>query len=202
TIAGGLTVNGGLTLGTALAVAQGGTGQTSYTDGQLLIGNSTGNTLTKATLTGTTNEISVANGSGSITLSTPQAIATTSTPQFAKLGLGAAAGTEVLEVTGNIKTLSSGTITAAGNLSAASTFTVAVVTATVASNATTLDNTHTFFIIPTNGQTVAVTAPATATGKIIYVENSSGFITSGIAAVPNNSTWQLIYDGAQWVHAN
>jgi selenophosphate synthase len=34
-----------------LPVANGGTGQTSYTDGQLLIGNSSGNTLTKATLT-------------------------------------------------------------------------------------------------------------------------------------------------------
>ena len=34
-----------------LAVGDGGTGQTSYTNGQLLIGNTTGNTLAKATLT-------------------------------------------------------------------------------------------------------------------------------------------------------
>jgi len=50
-----------------LAVSAGGTGQTSYTDGQLLIGNSTGNTLTKATLTAGSG-ISVTNGGGSITL--------------------------------------------------------------------------------------------------------------------------------------
>ena len=50
-----------------LAVANGGTGQTSYTDGQLLIGNSTGNTLSKATLTAGTN-ISITNGAGSITI--------------------------------------------------------------------------------------------------------------------------------------
>jgi hypothetical protein len=50
-----------------LPVANGGTGQTSYTNGQLLIGN--GTTLTKATLTGTTNQINVTNGVGSITLS-------------------------------------------------------------------------------------------------------------------------------------
>ena len=50
-----------------LAVANGGTGQTTYTDGQLLIGNSTGNTLTKATLTAGTN-ISITNGTGSITI--------------------------------------------------------------------------------------------------------------------------------------
>ena len=50
-----------------VAVANGGTGQTSYTNGQLLIGN--GTTLTKATLTGTSNQINVTNGVGSITLS-------------------------------------------------------------------------------------------------------------------------------------
>jgi hypothetical protein len=50
-----------------LPVANGGTGQTSYTDGQLLIGNSTGNTLTKATLTAGAN-ITITNGSGAITI--------------------------------------------------------------------------------------------------------------------------------------
>jgi len=55
-----------------LAVGSGGTGQTSYTDGQLLIGNTTGNTLTKATLTAGTG-ISITNGSGSITISSSSA---------------------------------------------------------------------------------------------------------------------------------
>lgn len=50
-----------------LPVANGGTGQTSYTNGQLLIGNTSGNTLTKATLTAGTG-ISVTNGGGSITI--------------------------------------------------------------------------------------------------------------------------------------
>jgi len=50
-----------------LGVANGGTGQTTYTNGQLLIGNTTGNTLTKATLTAGTN-ISITNGSGAITV--------------------------------------------------------------------------------------------------------------------------------------
>jgi len=58
---------GAITLGGTLAVANGGTGQTSYTNGQLLIGNSTGNTLTKATLTAGTG-ISITNGAGSITI--------------------------------------------------------------------------------------------------------------------------------------
>jgi len=50
-----------------LGVADGGTGQTTYTDGQLLIGNSTGNTLSKSTLTAGTG-ISITNGSGSVTI--------------------------------------------------------------------------------------------------------------------------------------
>ena len=56
-----------LTPTNALGVAYGGTGQTSYTNGQLLIGNTTGNTLTKATLTAGTG-ITVTNGNGSITI--------------------------------------------------------------------------------------------------------------------------------------
>ena len=50
---------------TTLAVDKGGTGQTTYTDGQLLIGNSTGNTLTKATLTEGAN-ITITEGAGTI----------------------------------------------------------------------------------------------------------------------------------------
>ena len=53
--------------GTDLAVANGGTGQSSYTDGQLLIGNSSGNTLAKATLTAGSN-IAITNGNGTISI--------------------------------------------------------------------------------------------------------------------------------------
>jgi hypothetical protein len=61
----GLPLTSGVT-GT-LPVGNGGTGQTTYTDGQLLIGNTSGNTLTKATITAG-NGISVTNGNGSITI--------------------------------------------------------------------------------------------------------------------------------------
>ena len=66
-----LTSVGTLTTGTwsasTIAVNKGGTGQTSYTDGQLLIGNTSGNTLSKATLTAGSN-ITITNGNGSITI--------------------------------------------------------------------------------------------------------------------------------------
>jgi hypothetical protein len=61
------TIGTGTWQATAVGVAFGGTGQTSYTNGQLLIGNSTGNTLAKGTLTAPAAGISIANGAGSIT---------------------------------------------------------------------------------------------------------------------------------------
>ena len=51
--------------GNTIPVAKGGTGQTSYTNGQLLIGNTTGNTLAKGTLSAGSN-ITITNGAGSI----------------------------------------------------------------------------------------------------------------------------------------
>jgi hypothetical protein len=60
------TSTSSLTSGT-LPVNAGGTGNSSYTDGQLLIGNSSGNTLTKASLTAGTG-ISITPGSGSISI--------------------------------------------------------------------------------------------------------------------------------------
>jgi hypothetical protein len=80
TLTGTVTTSGNLTLGGTLSnvslttavtgtlpTANGGTGQTTYTDGQLLIGNTAGNTLAKATLTAGTG-ITVTNGAGSITV--------------------------------------------------------------------------------------------------------------------------------------
>ena len=59
------TLSSGTWSASTIAVNKGGTGQTSYTDGQLLIGNTSGNTLSKATLTAGSN-ITITNGNGSI----------------------------------------------------------------------------------------------------------------------------------------
>ena len=73
-----------------LPIANGGTGlSTTPTNGQLDIGN--GTNFTRAALTGTSNQVVVTNGVGSITLSTPQSIATTSSVQFGSLGVSTAA---------------------------------------------------------------------------------------------------------------
>ena len=99
-----LTSATGVALGSevsgTLPIANGGTGQTTYTDGQLLIGNTTGNTLTKATLTAGSG-ISITNGTGSIT------IAATGTGTVTSITAG----------TG----LSGGTITTSGTVALANT---------------------------------------------------------------------------------
>jgi hypothetical protein len=66
---------GAVTLAGTLDVNNGGTGQISYTNGQLLIGNTTGNTLTKATLTAGTG-ITITNGTGSISVATNGTVTT------------------------------------------------------------------------------------------------------------------------------
>lgn len=64
-----------------LPIANGGTAlSTAATNGQLLIGNGTGYTL--ATITGDTDQVTVTNAAGTITLSTPQDINTTSDMTF------------------------------------------------------------------------------------------------------------------------
>ena len=103
-----------------LPVGNGGTGATSLTsggllygggagaigaigvltNGQLLIGDGAG-APTTATLTGTSNQVAVSNGVGSITLSLPQSIHTGASPTFAGLDI-AALGTIDMNTTGKI----------------------------------------------------------------------------------------------------
>ncbi len=116
---------GAVILAGTLGVSSGGTGQTSYTNGQILIGNSTGNTLTKSTLTAGTG-ISITNGPGSITIS--------STTSGGTVTSVAATGSTGLSVTGSPIT-SSGTLsftldTGLQNLSSLATVGILVATGT------------------------------------------------------------------------
>jgi hypothetical protein len=64
----GISITGStISLSTPVAVANGGTGNTSYTDGQILIGNSSTGGLTKANLTAGAN-VTITNGNGTITI--------------------------------------------------------------------------------------------------------------------------------------
>jgi len=86
-----------------VAVGNGGTGiTTTPSNGFIPIGN--GTNYTAAAITGTTNQITVTNASGSITLSTPQAINTAASVQFGSFGVGTAASgtTGEIRATNNI----------------------------------------------------------------------------------------------------
>lgn len=84
--------------GTDVAVADGGTGVGSWTNGQLLVGNTAGNTAALATLTGTVNQVVVVNAASSITLSTPQDIHTGATPTFNGASFGDADLTNIGDI--------------------------------------------------------------------------------------------------------
>jgi hypothetical protein len=117
TSSGNLTLGGALTgvnLGTqvtgTLPVANGGTGQTTYTNGQLLIGNTTGNTLAKATLTAGSG-VTITNGAGAITIAATGSGGTVTS-------VAVSGGTTGLTVSGSPIT-TTGTITLAGTLAVA-----------------------------------------------------------------------------------
>ena len=78
------TIGTGTWQGTTIATGYGGTGQTTYTDGQLLIGKTDG-TLAKATLTAGA-AISVTNGNGSITIASSAVTSVTATSPLASTG--------------------------------------------------------------------------------------------------------------------
>lgn len=82
---------GNVVLSGTLNPGYGGTGQTSYTNGQLLIGNTTGNTLGKATLTAGSG-IAITNGAASIAIASDKAYASfydTTTQSAAALTIAA-----------------------------------------------------------------------------------------------------------------
>ena len=108
TSGGPITTSGTITIGGTLAVASGGTGETTYTNGQLLIGNTTGNTLTKATLTAGTN-VTITNGTGAITINATDAFVGTVT------SVGGTGTVNGITLTGTVT--SSGSLTLGGTLS-------------------------------------------------------------------------------------
>ena len=122
-----IDINGGTINGiTDLAVADGGTGASTFTDGgvllgsgtdaitatavlsngQLLIGDNSGDP-TVGTLTGTTNQVTVTNGAGSITLSTPQDLDTSADVTFDSVTLDDLTASRLVSTNGSKKLVSS-----------------------------------------------------------------------------------------------
>ena len=175
TLTGTVTTSGNLTLGGTLSgvslstavtgtlpVANGGTGQTTYTDGQLLIGNSTGNTLAKSTLTAGSG-ISITNGSGSITIATTGGGGTVTSVS----GTGTVNG---LTLTGTVT--SSGSLTLGGTLSGVDLTTAVTGTLPVANGGTGITSfgtgVATWLGTPSSANLAAAVTDETGSGALVF----------------------------------
>jgi hypothetical protein len=140
-----------------LPVANGGTGDTTYTNGQLLIGNTTGNTLTKATLTAGTG-ITITNGTGSITIAGNTGTVTSVS------GTGTVNG---ITLTGTVT--SSGSLTLGGTLSGVSLTTQVTGTLPAANGGTGLNSPGSSGNVLTSNGSAWVSAPTGfASGTVMF----------------------------------
>jgi len=210
------TITSGTWNGTTIGTGYGGTGQTTYTDGQLLIGNSTGNTLSKSTLTAGSG-VTITNGSGSITISAtgsggtvtnvtgtaPISVATgTTTPA---ISIASASTTAVGAVQLTDSTSSTSTTTAATPNSVKTAYDLANAALPKAGGAMTGDLTLNAqsdlrWADADSSNWVAFQAPATVTSNITWTLPSTDAAVSGYALVSNGSgtlSWAAAGGGAK-----
>jgi hypothetical protein len=192
TSGGPVTTSGTITFGGTLVAANGGTGQTSYTDGQLLIGNTATGGLSKATITAGSG-ITVTNGNGSITIASTAGAGTVTS-------VAASGGTTGLTFTGSPIT-SSGTLTLGGTLALASGGTGASSASGARLNIGAAASGANSDITSLTGLTTALAASQGGTGQTSYTEgqlligNSAGSLTkanitagSGISVTNGNGS--------------
>lgn len=175
-----------------IAVNQGGTGQTSYTDGQLLIGNTTGNTLTKATLTAGT-AIGITNGSGSISIAN-----TGVTSAFAGTGISVSGATGAVTVT-NTAPDQVVSLTGAGTTTISGTYPNFTVTSNDQYTGTVTAVTGTAPISSSGGNTPAISISQANTSTDGYLSSTDWNTFNGKATLPSqtgNSGKYLTTDGS------
>jgi hypothetical protein len=145
-----------------LPVANGGTGQTSYTNGQLLIGNSTGNTLAKATLTAGSG-ITITNGAGAVTIAATGGAGTVTS-------VGGTGTVNGITLTGTVT--SSGNLTLGGTLSGVSLTTQVTGTLPVANGGTGITSfgagVAAFLGTPTSANLAAAVTNETGSGALVF----------------------------------
>ena len=174
--------NGNVVISGLLNVASGGTNQSSYVDGELLIGNTTGNTLTKSTLTAGT-AIGISNGAGAITitntlpdqtvvLTNGTGISITGTyPSFTITNTSPSSGGTVTSITAGTG-LTGGTITTSGTIAIDSTVTTLTGTQTLTNK--TLTSPKANEILDTNGNESVVFSPTTSATDYFVMKNGIG----------------------------
>jgi hypothetical protein len=170
-------VNG--TTGT-LSVARGGTGDTTYTNGQLLIGNTTGNTLAKATLTAGSG-VSITNGAGSITIAATGSGGTVTS-------VGGTGTVNGITLTGTVT--STGNLTLGGTLSNVSLTTQVTGTLPVANGGTGITSfgtgVATFLGTPSSANLAAAVTDETGSGLLVFA--TSPTLTTPVLGTPTSGT--------------
>jgi hypothetical protein len=179
-------------LGTPITVANGGTGQSSYTDGQLLIGNSTGNTLSKATLTAGSG-ISITNGSGSITIAATGSGGTVTSVS----GTGTVNG---ITLTGTVT--SSGSLTLGGTLSNVSLTSQVTGTLPVANGGTGITSfgtgVATWLGTPSSANLASAVTDETGSGALVFA-NTPTLVTPVLGTPTSGNLSNCTADGTNAV---
>jgi len=160
-----LTVRLGSDVTGTLPVAGGGTGQSSYTDGQLLIGNSTGNTLAKTTLTAGSG-INITNGAGSITIAAPTPTITMS---------GDVTGTQAATVVGKL------------NGTALSSLATGILKNTTTTGVPTIAAAGTDYQAPITLTTTGTSGAATFVSNTLNIPNYAGGGSSAFSAITGST---------------
>lgn len=194
-----------------LPVARGGTAQTSYTDGQLLIGNTATTSLTKATLTGTANQVIVTNGNGSITLSTPQNIDSTATPTFASETLTSTTNQLILGTTRTVtisatQPATSSRVYTIPDQGAAANFLLDKANYTIGgtwtfSNDTTLASSKKLILTDNTTNTVGVKATNSTTSWTLSLPTTAGLNTQVLTTDGSGNTSWVSQSGSGTVNA-
>ena len=179
-------------LGTPITVANGGTGQSTYTNGQLLIGNSTGNTLTKATLTAGSG-ISITNGTGSITIAATGSGGTVTS-------VGGTGTVNGITLTGTVT--SSGNLTLGGALTGVDLTTQVTGTLPVANGGTGITSlgtgVATWLGTPSSANLAAAVTDETGTGALVFA-NTPTLVTPVLGTPTSGNLSNCTADGTNKV---
>jgi len=155
-----------------LPVGRGGTGQTSYTNGDLLIGNTTGNTLAVAKLTQGT-DLSITNGNGSISIG------------HAAVGNTPGSNSTTLSAGGTFTAINSVTVSSQGHLTAQNTETYTLPS----------DTNTTYDLTAPSAGTLRLSGSDSTTDDV-SISGSSGITISQLAANNINVVGPTLPTGA------
>ena len=188
------TVGTGTWSASTIAVNRGGTGQTSYTNGELLIGNTTGNTLTKATLTQGTG-ITITNGSGAITITNASPHQATNLTWTA----GTTSGPTVNSSTGTGAAIPSASGSASGVVTTGSQTFAGVKTLgnsfTGASGTSTIITSEVIAGVFPSAPLVATGLSVTATGNSVDFHAATGIVAKAVGGLSNDAIVAYGLDG-------